>query len=138
MLYNSTIKSYLLHQKRNCQFYQQNEPKTISALENDKHKSKVYRKLLNLVRFAQMRSVFAFFQKSFFWWGEHPPDVTEALQLLPRRHLTLHHNSKDSLGYCRPNTNDVVINHINHVRHPQVPINKQKLGRLQGECRWRG
>ena len=33
----------------------------------------------------------------FFLWGEHPPDATEAFQLLPRRHLSLHHNGKDSL-----------------------------------------
>ena len=30
--------------------------------------------------------------------GEHPPDATEAFQLLPRRHLSLHHNGKDSLA----------------------------------------
>ena len=33
----------------------------------------------------------------FFFLGEHPPDATEAFQLLPRRHLSLHHNGKDSL-----------------------------------------
>ena len=35
---------------------------------------------------------------NFFFWGEHPPDATEAFQLLPRRHLSLHHNGKDSLA----------------------------------------
>ena len=34
----------------------------------------------------------------FCWGGEHPPDATEAFQLLPRRHLSLHHNGKDSLA----------------------------------------
>ena len=33
----------------------------------------------------------------FFWGGEHPPDATEAFQLLPIRHLSLHHNGKDNL-----------------------------------------
>ena len=30
--------------------------------------------------------------------GEHPPDATEAFQLLLRRHLSLYHNGKDSLA----------------------------------------
>ena len=34
----------------------------------------------------------------FFFLGEHPPDATEAFQLLPRRHLSLHHNGKDCLA----------------------------------------
>ena len=34
----------------------------------------------------------------FFWGGEHSPDATEAFQLLPRRHLSLHQNGKDSLA----------------------------------------
>ena len=34
----------------------------------------------------------------FFWGGEHPPDATETFQLFPRRHLSLHHNGKDSLA----------------------------------------
>ena len=50
--------------------------------------------------------------------GEHPPDATEAFQLLPRPHLSLHHNGKDRC--CRANTSDVVINHTNHLHHPQV------------------
>ena len=39
-------------------------------------------------------------QKRFFLGGggEHPPGATEAFQLLPRRHLSLHHNGKDSLS----------------------------------------
>ena len=32
-----------------------------------------------------------------FFEEEHLPDVTEAFQLLPRQHLSLHHNAKDDL-----------------------------------------
>ena len=81
----------------------------------------------------------------FFFWGEHSPDATEAFQLLPRRHRSLHHNGKDSRyrdWCCRANTSDVVINHTNYLHHPQVlsqvPITKQQIGRLQGKCRWWG
>ena len=47
------------------------------------------------VTFVQKLQKFKIF---FFWGGEHPPDATEAFQLLPRRHLSLHHNGKDSLA----------------------------------------
>ena len=73
---------------------------------------------------------------------EHFPDVTEALQLLPRCHLSLHHNDKESCyrGWCcRASTSDVARNHLHHPQSfSQVPINKQQLGELQGECLWWG
>ena len=52
-----------------------------------------------------------------FWGGEHLPDVIEIFQLLPRCHLSLHRNGKDSFDWCcRVNTIDVIINHTNHLR----------------------
>ena len=36
--------------------------------------------------------------KCLIFFGGTFPDVTEAFQLLPRRHLSLHHNGKGSLG----------------------------------------
>ena len=70
----------------------------------------------------------------FLGGGEY---FTKAFQLLPRRHLSLHHNGKGSLATetGAVNTSDVVINHTNHLHHsqvlPLVSINKQQLGRLQ-------
>ena len=39
-----------------------------------------------------------FFFFFFFFLGQKPPHATEAFQLLPRRHLSLHHNGKDRLA----------------------------------------
>ena len=42
---------------------------------------------------------YEYYSPIFGGWGrKHPPNITEAFQLLPSRHLTLHHNCKDSLA----------------------------------------
>ena len=94
--------------------------------------------LLLLLRDFQVRLVYEYR----FFEEKHLPDVTEALQLLPRQHLSLHHNGLESLATetGSVDTSDVVRNHApsttsTNPRFRQVPINKQQLGGLQGEYR---
>ena len=55
--------------------------------------------MLSLFRESKPIVILGGYRKCFFFFlGEHPPDATEAFQLLPRRHLSLHHNGKDSLA----------------------------------------
>ena len=55
------------------------------------------RRNLYLRPFVHLRH-YAYCVNAFFFFGEHFPDATEAFQLSPKRHLSLHHNGKDSLA----------------------------------------
>ena len=82
------------------------------------------------------------FLKSFFWGGEHSPNVTGALaafiEMTSFCPYTIMAKTVLSRDWCyRANTSDVVRNQ--HQPYPplpgfsQVPINKQQPGELQGE-----
>ena len=49
-----------------------------------------------LIYFLHLRSVLDY--NYFFGVGEHSQEVTEVFRLLPRRHLSLHHNDKEGLA----------------------------------------
>ena len=112
----------------------------VMDIKVSKIKSKVYVSIFEKQKRQSDLSVM-----SIFFLGKHSPDATEAFQLLPRRHLSLHHNGKGSLATrnwcCRVSTSSV--GYKPHQRHPSPPgftscwvsINEQQLSGLQGKCR---
>ena len=108
--------------------------------------NKLYRYYIH--SYFDLHPLSSFYAKESLFLGgkENHPDVTEAFQLLLRRHLSLHHNGKDSLATEAGAVEQTPViwleNTINQLHHhhffTRYPLTNISMDGVQDECRWWG